>query len=362
MQQEKSEKTTEKRVRNISWFVGITLVVVVIELCLCHFTNTQTIGVQLLLGNLFLCGIVFVYAYFLWQTNQKCQKLTAQNVAQAARIRLLQQQLEEWEQQQLDYTQALTQQQKQAQCALQEQKAAYQQKMQDLCSSVSHEIRLPISVAAGYADLLRQNMIHDPQERQNYLEKIAERLYYMNDMLTRNITAIRNESETMQPLEHLQKTEFDIVAFLTSALQDFRPFTQEKGISLQLVTIEPKLWVNADRVLLLHMLDSLVENAAKYMQRKGTVTFILMQQQDSILLVCQDDGMGMDEEQASHIFQKGFRGKNTIGKNGSGHGLYMVDVIVHAHGGSVQASSTYGSGMRIAITLPISVSTVTCEN
>jgi len=356
MQQEKSEKVMKKRERNGSLFVVLPLLVVLVEVLLCCIAYTQQIGRQLLLGNLFLCGLLFLYAYFLRQTNQKCQSLAAQNAEKNARIQLLQHQLEQLEQQRWDDTQMWEQQREQAQCALLEQQATYQQQMQDLCSSISHEIRLPVSVAAGYADLLRHNMVDSPQERNCYLEKIAERLYYMNDLLTRHIDTLRNESG--EALEHLQKSQFDMVAFLTSALQDFRPFTQERGIALQLVTIEPELWVSADRVLLLHMLDSLVENAAKYMQRSGTVTFILMQQGDSILLTCQDDGMGMDEEQAMHIFQKGFRGKNTSGKNGSGHGLHMVDVIVHAHGGSAQASSTYGSGLRIAIKLPISVATV----
>lgn len=359
MQQEKSEKVMEKRERNVNLFVGLTLLIVLLEVLLCCVASAQRIGQPLLLlGSLFLCGIILVYAYLLRQTNQKCQSLAEQNAAQEAQIRQLQHQLEQWEQQQMDYTQALEQQQEEAQRALLEQQMVCQQQMQDLCSSISHEIRLPVSVAAGYADLLRNDMVDSSKERKQYLEKIAERLYYMNDLLTRNINTIRSESTEAQPLDHLQKSQFDMVAFLTDALQDFRPFTQERGIALQLVTIEPELQVSADRVLLLHMLDSLVENAAKYMQRSGTVTFILMQQEDAIWLTCQDDGMGMDEEQAAHIFQKGFRGENTNGKNGSGHGLYMVDVIVHAHGGSVQASSTYGSGMRIAIKLPICLAPV----
>ncbi len=327
------------------WLFAAAVIITFVEVLLC-LGSTAPEALKLLPAGLLLLAVIAAYKYILKRTVEDSE--TAANQAEA-RIQSLQKELEK---QQYESARELEKQQKESRESLLELQESYDKQILDFCSNVSHGIRLPVSVAAGYADLLRSDAVEDPNERSEYLNKISERLYYMNDLLTRNISTMRGDSGQLRK-NNLQKTEFDLVGFMRKAMEDFSPVTEEQGISLQLVTVETELNVNADRVLLLHMLDSLVENASKYMRRRGTVTFILTREQESIQLVCQDDGMGMDESQVAHIFQKGYRGENTSGLGGSGRGLYMVDVIVRAHEGSIQASSAYGSGMRIAISLPI---------
>jgi len=337
-----------------TWLYIAAAIIAFVGLLLCLGTIAPE-ALKLLLAGLLLFAIIAAYRYML---NRALKEHEATVKQMDEQIHLLQDELKKL---QYESAQELEYQQKKNREAILELQESYEQQIHDFCSNMSHGIRLPISVAAGYADLLRSNAVDDPDERNEYLDKISERLYYMNDLLTRNMATMRGDSS--QPRQsNLQKTGFDLVGFMRRAMEDFNPVTEEQGISLQLVTVESELMVNADRVLMLHMIDSLVENASKYMRRHGTVTFILTREEKGVQLVCQDDGMGMDEAQVAHIFQKGYRGENTDGLVGSGRGLYMVDVIVRAHGGTIQAASAYGSGMRIAIFLPITGGQDTQDN
>ncbi len=328
-----------------TWLFASSAVITFVGVLLCLGSSTPE-NLKLMLAGLLLFAIIVAYHYMLKRAGLNHEASVAQSDAQIQALK------DKLEQQQYESARELEKLQKESRESMLELQESCEKQMLDFCSNMSHGIRLPISVAVGYADLLRSNVVDDPNERNEYLEKISERLYYMNDLLTRNITTMRGDSNKLHK-DNLNKTNFDLVGFMRKAMKDFSPVTEEQGIYLQLVTTESELDVCADRVLLLHMLDSLVENASKYMRRHGTMTFVLIREQEGVQLICQDDGMGMDEAQVAHIFQKGYRGGNTNGLVGSGRGLYMVDVIVRAHGGSIQASSAYGSGMRISIFLPI---------
>lgn len=232
-----------------------------------------------------------------------------------------------------------------------EQKKANEERNANLLSRLSHELRLPVSVAAGYADLLRDNAIDDADEAKEYLTKISDRLRYINEIISRNLAAVQDGEADLTA--SLQRMSFDLVDFINRDLEDCRSLAREKGIEIQFISLEPTISVSADPVLLQHVIDNLLENAMKYMGRSGTVTFVLTRDGTDVRLVCRDDGLGMESLQASHIFENGFRGSNTHGMSGSGHGLHLVGIIAQAHGGRCTAESSPGGGMRIELCLPI---------
>ncbi len=337
-----TERERNKRI----YIAGICAMV--IEVLLCVLGGMQLLsGWAILIGAL-VCAVIGVYAYRLRECEQKNEALSLQLEQERAEVRQLQERLEQERQ---SSRELLEQERASVQRELVEVRLACEKRNEAFFSQVSHELRLPISVAVGYAELLRDGVVEDLDEQSEYLGKIVERLHYANELIGRNLSEVRDDAEDISV--GLHKVSFDLVEFLRRGLEDFCAVTREKEIDCQLVTLEPSVMVQADPVLLQHVFDNLVENAMKYMGRPGTVTFMLARQDDGIVLTCRDDGLGMSSAQAAHIFENGFRGANTHDQTGSGHGLHLVDIIVHAHGGSCRAESEPGMGMRIILHLPI---------
>lgn len=321
---------------------------VAIELLLCVLGCMQMMSGWLVLAGTLICAVIAVYAYQLHMSAKRVQSLSAKLA---------------WEQEQGQFLRELLEQErKEAASRLEEERASSRREavmMQQECekrnetffSQMSHELRLPVSVAVGYAELLRDGLVDDPEEQQEYLTKIAERLHFVNELISRHLSEVRDGEEDIST--RLKKVPFDLVDFLQKGLVDFCALTQEREIDCQMVTLVPSIPVLADPVLLQHVFDNLVENAMKYMGRPGTVTFVLSCEGDEVVLTCRDDGLGMDSAQAAHIFDNGFRGANTRGQSGSGHGLHLAEIIVRAHGGTCKAESAPGNGMRIVLRLPI---------
>lgn len=71
-------------------------------------------------------------------------------------------------------------------------------------------------------------------------------------------------------------------------------------------------------------------------------------------ITIKDDGMGLANEETSHIFELNYQGSNKIEGRGYGHGLYLAQRAAQAHGGSITAASAPGMGMAIKISLPLS--------
>ena len=320
----------------------------VIEILLCVLACMQMLsGWAILIGAL-VCAVIIIYVYRLRESEQQNEMLTGQLEQERAQVQRLQTMLEQERQQARE---RLEQERAASQRALAEEKIACEKRNEAFFSQVSHELRLPISVAVGYAELLRDGVVEDAEEQTEYLSKIAERLHYANELIGRNLCEVRDGEGDASA--GLHKVSFDLIDFLQRGMEDLRAAAQEREIDCQLVTLESAIPVVADPVLLQHVFDNLVENAMKYMGRPGTVTFLLTREQGEVCFTCRDDGLGMSSAQAAHIFENGFRGANTNGLNGSGHGLHLVEIIVHAHGGTCLAESEPGMGMRIMLRLPI---------
>ena len=149
----------------------------------------------------------------------------------------------------------------------------------------------------------------------------------------------------------LSYSEIDLIDLVSQAAADIRTAAAEQGVSVQVVSQEVQLMAQVDSYLLNRALFNLLENAIKYMGRPGIVTIRVVQKGDQVDIQVRDDGLGLAEEEATHIFEANFQGSNRV--RGQGYGLYLVKRTVEAHGGAVSAESGLGRGMSITLTLPL---------
>ena len=215
-------------------------------------------------------------------------------------------------------------------------------------SDASHELRTPISVIQGYANMLDRWGKED--------EKI----------LNESIAAIKSESENMKNLvEQLLflargingKTQLNCKEFLLNDMIN-EVFEESKMIDDNHIYEYEKsddIKVYADEGLLKQTARILIENAAKYTDKNEVIKFKTgINEKGEPYFYVQDSGIGMDEKDISHIFERFFRADTARDRKtgGTGLGLSIAKWIIDKHRGYFGVLSRKGIGTRITVFLP----------
>ncbi len=112
--------------------------------------------------------------------------------------------------------------------------------------------------------------------------------------------------------------------------------------------------VSADRGRLAQLLGHLVGNAVKYSPGGGRIGLTVVKRERDFEIHVEDEGIGMTEEQAAHVFDRFYRVDSTnTAVQGAGLGLSIVRHVVDAHHGDVQVESRLGQGTVIRVILPL---------
>lgn len=224
--------------------------------------------------------------------------------------------------------------------------AAALKQMESFRSHLSHSLRMPIAIIQGYAELLTGGVVTDPAVAAEYLEKIIQRTQYMTETMSRQVSAA-----DVSDSHKLRYSRLELMALIRQTAADMKKAAADRSIRIQVLSAENQIFMEADAYLLNRMLFNLLENALKYMGRPGVVTIRAQRKDQHVLIVVQDDGLGLSAQQVPHIFQANYQGSNHT--SGQGYGLYLVKRTVENHGGTVSAQSAPGQGMGIFITLPL---------
>lgn len=217
-------------------------------------------------------------------------------------------------------------------------------------SDASHELRTPISVIQGYANMLDRWGKND------------------ESVLDESIAAIKSESENMKVLvEQLlflarginDKTQLTIAEFsLNNMIKEVLEESKMIDENHQYKYIDSEdISVLGDIALLKQTARILVENSVKYTDNGGTITLKVGRDNggDAYFSI-QDNGIGMDENEVSHIFERFFRADIARErKGGTGLGLSIAKWIIDNHRGYFGVLSRKGIGTRISVYLPDSI-------
>ncbi|TVY01917.1 sensor histidine kinase [Paenibacillus cremeus] len=222
----------------------------------------------------------------------------------------------------------------------------------DFAHVVSHEVRNPLTVIRGFANILRHS-------EKNLSPAGLEKL----DAIGRYTKAIDQE------LTHIIQTEQMLSTDLYVKMEWIHPYeTVQEVIELmniksyvenvQLVThieLTTSHAMMGNLMGLRLILSNLVSNAIKYAGEQGSVTFSAFAAGDLLRFVVQDNGIGMSSDQLNSLFQK--YGKLNEHKNGQGIGLYVVKNLVDRFHGTIQFESELGSGTTVTVDIPMCAST-----
>lgn len=213
-------------------------------------------------------------------------------------------------------------------------------------SSISHEMKTPLSLVIGYAELLQErypqcDLLEGLQEGARRLTYLVSNIVDLAALLSGSLTLYRTEVSPAEAAEH-------------AVLSVWRQCQQgDVRVEMEFGPDMPPIWADARRVV--QMLVELLDNAIKFSPAGGTVRVEGRAERDAVHLSVVDAGPGLDPSALSRVFEAFHQEEigSAMRKGGIGIGLAIVKLLAELHGGRVEVESKPGAGSRFTIVLPI---------
>ena len=207
-------------------------------------------------------------------------------------------------------------------------------------SDASHELRTPISVIKGYANLINRWGKDDPEILQEAVNNILEETDHMSVMIKNLLFLARSD----QHRAHIQKQPMS----LNDAVRDIAKDLSVTDEKINIITdiCDKDMVIDGDPDLIKQMLWIYTENAVKYSGQEKTITYRVFSEGQYACVSFKDNGCGINKEDLPHIFERFYRVDKSRNKNipGTGLGLSIAKWIIDVHSGSVEVNSVVGQG------------------
>lgn len=218
-------------------------------------------------------------------------------------------------------------------------------------AELSHELRTPVTVIRGEADLALRNP-GDAAEQRAALRRIVDASSELGSRVQDLLDAARGGS-----LEYaITLRRWSLREIVAAAVSQMQAVAAHRGIAL---SFEPgpadgSFPVDADRERLQQALVVVLDNALRYSPADGAVRVSLGAEPDTWIVNVDDEGAGMAESELEHAFDAHFRGRagRELDPHGLGIGLAIARRIVEAQRGSIELQSRSPRGLRASIALP----------
>jgi len=213
---------------------------------------------------------------------------------------------------------------------------------------VSHQLRSPITNLSWAIDSLMAGDLGRIEKSQlEYFQILKENSSRMKELIKDLLITSRIEEGTLP----IKKEKVSLIEITKSLISGFLPFAKASNVEIKFDFDKnlPEISTDPDQVKV--VIENLLDNAIRYMGKKGEVKISLRKSEGKVLFEIADNGLGILEEDQKYIFQKFFRSKSN--KGGTGLGLFITKSIVEKLGGKIWFESKEGEGTTFYFTLPI---------
>ncbi len=219
-----------------------------------------------------------------------------------------------------------------------------------LLSEVAHELKTPLTVIRGSAEILADGAV-SPEQYPEYFARILRETDAMTKLVTDLLDVTRKE-ETVR----FDPKPTDLALLMQSVCNDLKDVASDCEVNLifEAKTPVPYLWLDPDRIGQLAII--LLDNAIKHTPSGGEVALSLDQGSRWVTLQVRDTGCGIAPEDLPHIFDRYYKAPVERGglASGTGIGLSVAKKIVALHRGTIDVVSEIGKGTQFTVRFPLS--------
>lgn len=222
------------------------------------------------------------------------------------------------------------------------------ERQKQFVSDASHELRTPIAVLEGYADLLDRWGKDDPKILQESILSIKSETQNMKHLVEQLLFLARSDRGTLK----INQAVINLSEVLKEVTKETSFIDDEHEL---IYKADEEVLILGDRSLIKELIRILVDNAIKYTPEGGSIILYSVKTSKSILLSVKDTGIGIANEHIPHLFERFYKAEQSRDKNtgGTGLGLAIAKWIADIHHAQITVNSMVGEGSEFIIFFPI---------
>ena len=217
----------------------------------------------------------------------------------------------------------------------------------ELIANLSHDLRTPLSLISGYAEMMRDIPSEVTEENLTTIINEVNRLNSLvNDLL--DMSLIESGRRTPSPIV------FDLSLLLDKTVAQYRELTAKEGYRFDF-TPQGELYVNADKAMILQVISNLLNNAMTHTGGDKTVTVKTVVSENAVAVEVSDSGCGIDPDKLPLIWERYYKVDDAHKRaaKGTGLGLSIVRSVITAHKGRYGVRSLKDHGSTFWFELPL---------
>jgi two-component system sensor histidine kinase KdpD len=225
-----------------------------------------------------------------------------------------------------------------------------------LLSSVSHDLRTPLtSIKASASSLLQEDVQWDEEAQHSFARTIEREADRLNRLVSNLLDMSRIEEGVLKP----EKEWYPVSELIYDVVGRLQPLLQERTVSINVPDNVPS--VEIDYMQMDQVLTNLIENAIRYTPAAFPITIEVTTKDAEVIISVADRGPGIPIIDRERIFDKFYRvmdgQRKTTYPSGSGLGLAVAKGLVEAQGGHIWVEARAGGGAVFSLTLPVTENT-----
>lgn len=222
-------------------------------------------------------------------------------------------------------------------------------KKTEFLADISHELRTPVAIMRGEADVTLRNPNAGQTEMHDALVRIQRQAVALTGLVDDLLFVARNDVGSPA----MKLSNFDLATLLRDSADDVRTLIEADNGTISVDGLETEAMVQASPSRLGQVMRILIDNAIRYCARVPVIQISLHQAPGGYRVDVRDNGIGISRADAERVFERFQRGANVRDDgSGSGLGLPLASAIVAAHGGTLVCDSTPGQGTTMSFILP----------
>lgn len=238
---------------------------------------------------------------------------------------------------------------------LNKQRDIQEQNQKKLVSSISHDVKTPLTTIKAYLDAITDGICPDMESIMTYIHVMQTNTDKMSRLLDDLFI------HTLKELGHIPvnlKEQYSRDMF-ENILRPIRHYVQTIGIHFNEPLDIPNVLIHVDEQRLEQVLTNLITNALKHTTSGDSITVSIDVEEQFLKIIVIDSGKGMLPQDMPFIFERYFRGVHPTGETaikneGAGLGLSICQHIMEAHNGTISFKSKHNEGTAFTLLLPIS--------
>ncbi|MCL2856879.1 MAG: HAMP domain-containing histidine kinase [Oscillospiraceae bacterium] len=215
-------------------------------------------------------------------------------------------------------------------------------------ANVSHELKTPMTTIGGFVDGILDGTIPEEKHGQ-YLELVSGEVKRLARLVRSMLDTARIETGEL----NLNPTLFDVSEIMRKTVFNFEQAIEEKNLTLEGLDAD-KVWVWADIDLMHQVIYNLVDNAVKFVNEGGVVTFNYQTDAQRTFVAIRNTGAGLEKSEVPLLFERFYKSdkSRSLNKSGVGLGLHIVKSIINYHKGEIFVRTAEGEYTEFEVCIP----------